>query len=191
MNIQRVGFKLFVEKPEKVRLSDFIPTFHRWIQTRAVDGLLIDVADYQHVHHGPGVMLIADEGNYAMDQAHGRLGLLYYRKRGLDGTLEERLRSVCRSALGACRQIEEAPELGGHVRFRGDEIQLVVYDRLLAANDDSAGSTLGPAFASLRATLYEGADCIVSREPDPREPFSLRAIAPSRVDVATLLSRLE
>ena len=40
--------------------------FHRWIQTRAVDGLLIDVADYTHLKDGPQVLLAGHEGNYSM-----------------------------------------------------------------------------------------------------------------------------
>jgi len=191
MNLQKVGFKLFVESPEAFQLSELIPIFHRWIQTGALDGLLIDVADYQHVHNGPGVMLIAHEGNYAMDETGGRRGMLYYRKRGLEGSLDQRLRSVCTSVLRACRQLEEAPELGGRVRFRGDEMKLVTYDRLLAANDRETVAVLRPAFSSLLATLYGGAECTQSQEADPGEPFSLCATAPTSVDVATLLSRLE
>ena len=50
-----------------VELEEFIPVFHDWIQTQQLAELLIDVADYRHVPHGPGVVLVAHDAHYAMD----------------------------------------------------------------------------------------------------------------------------
>ncbi len=45
--------------PDPIRLDDFIPLFHRWIQEQAIDGhLLIDVHDYSHIQQGPGILLV-------------------------------------------------------------------------------------------------------------------------------------
>ena len=56
--LQRIGVKLFMVDGVSVRPREFVPVFHRWIQTQAVrDQLLIDVADYEHVPEGPGVLL--------------------------------------------------------------------------------------------------------------------------------------
>ena len=41
--------------------------FHAWIQKGAVEGLLLDVADYQHIQDGPGMILIGDQVDYAFD----------------------------------------------------------------------------------------------------------------------------
>ncbi len=54
-DLQRIGLKFFFEGTGEatrkgaapLRPRDFIPVFHGWIQTHAVDGLLIDVADYE------------------------------------------------------------------------------------------------------------------------------------------------
>ena len=96
-----IKVKFFVEAPNAVDLPAFIPLFHRWIQKKTVEGLLIDVADYQHVPEGPGILLMGHEGNYAMDMANGRPGLLYSRKRewGDDKTLQQRLHTVFRLAF--------------------------------------------------------------------------------------------
>ena len=66
-DLQRIVVKFHLDDGSPVELDKVIPVFHRWIQTGAVEGLLIDVADYSHVPQGPGVMLIAHEGNYALE----------------------------------------------------------------------------------------------------------------------------
>ncbi len=63
-------------------LRDFIGIWHSWIQRRRTGELLIDVHDYSHVHHGPGVILVAHECFYFMDQGDGRPGLAYRHRRG-------------------------------------------------------------------------------------------------------------
>ena len=40
--LQRIGFKLFVAKTSSFALREIVPVYHRWIQQRAVEGLLID-----------------------------------------------------------------------------------------------------------------------------------------------------
>ena len=191
MDLHRVGFKFFVEGSTSVQLPEFIPIFHRWIQTHAVDGLLIDVADYAHVQGGPGVMLIAHEGNYAVDLGGGRMGLLYYRKQAFGGTLLERLLAVCRTTLQGCRELAQAAELGGRLRFRGDEITVLANDRLLAPNTQETAAAFQPALAALLGTLYPAAACTIAREPDPRERFTVAIKAPAPVSIDTLLERLD
>ena len=78
--MEHVNIKIFAADSPSVRFADAIPVFHRWIQSRDLPELLIDVADYSHVPAGPGVVLIGLEANYALDNAHNRPGLLYVRK---------------------------------------------------------------------------------------------------------------
>ena len=101
MNLQRIQVKYFVKNPDVVDLPAIVPIFHTWIQKASLEGLLIDVADYKHVHEGPGIVLIGHEGDYAMDMGSGRPGLLYIRKRKekINGDLREQLRSSIRLAL--------------------------------------------------------------------------------------------
>ena len=88
MTTYKFGVKIFVTNPAKLNLQDFIPVFHGWIQQQKIAGhQLIDVHDYSHVHHGPGILLVAHEGNFSLDEADGRLGLVYIRKQ--PGTLRE------------------------------------------------------------------------------------------------------
>ena len=61
MELQKLTVKVFTEKPDSVPLTDFITIFHSWIQ--ASDGAYHDVADYSHMHAGPGIVLVANEAN--------------------------------------------------------------------------------------------------------------------------------
>ena len=88
MNVQHINLKLFIANPEAVKLEEFGAVFNNWIQRRVTLELLIDVADYLHVHNGPGILLIGHEADYSLDNRAGRLGLLYNRKAQLDGSVQ-------------------------------------------------------------------------------------------------------
>ena len=77
MDLQKFGVKLFFNTNGSFDSKDFIPVFHNWIQDKVVPNhLLIDVADYSHIPDGPGVMLIAHEGNFSLDQENHQLTFL-------------------------------------------------------------------------------------------------------------------
>src|SRR4026208_1804455 len=106
MELSRLGIKLFAEDPGEVRLKDIVPVFHSWIQKQCVkDHQLIDVHDYSHIHQGPGILLVAHEGNFSTDRTDGKLGLVYFRKQP-GPTPEESLRAALHSALEAAALIE-------------------------------------------------------------------------------------
>ena len=62
-NLQHINVKLLLKDSQDVDLDPLIPVFHNWIQEQVCDELLLDVADYLHVHHGPGIVLIGHEAN--------------------------------------------------------------------------------------------------------------------------------
>jgi hypothetical protein len=164
MDLYKIGAKIFVTNPQTVNLRDFIPVFHGWIQQQKVAGhLLIDVHDYSHVHHGPGILLVAHEGNFSMDQEGGRLGLFYYRKRPLEDGFEANLKSVTETALQACKLLESEPKLDG-LKFNTTEILVIANNRLLAPNDAAARAALEPIIAR---TLGKAA--LAPQSSDPRE----------------------
>src|ERR1041384_8435896 len=106
MNIQHINIKFYLEEPEAVHLADYAALFNTWIQQQRLEELLIDVADYLHVHNGPGIMLIGHEADYSLDNRGGRLGLLYNRKAPLDGSVQEKLAQAAHAALTAARLLE-------------------------------------------------------------------------------------
>ena len=190
MDVQHLNVKFFVEDPQAVDLAVFLSLFSGWIQTQVGEELLIDVADYRHVVAGPGVMLIGHEADYSIDNGGNRLGLLYNCKAVMKGGAQERLEQVVRSALLACRRIEEDPLLEGGLRFSGGEVQLVINDRLLAPNTEKTFSVFKPELEIFLKRLYQGADYSLERPSDPRERFAVNVKVEGSFDVASLLENL-
>jgi hypothetical protein len=189
MNLHKIGIKFLAQDADALNLVELIPVFHRWIQTAAVEDLLFDVADYSHVPSGPGVMIIAHEGDYAFDESGGRRGFLYYSKHELQGDLDARLATVARKALKACKRMSAEQGLGP-VSFPGNALEIFSNDRLVAPNTDEAYEAFEPALRRLLDKLYGGA-YEIEREADPRERLTLRIRAREGADVDTLLERLE
>jgi hypothetical protein len=192
MEIHRFGIKVFAHDPGSISTISFIPILHGWIQKQALENhLLIDLHNYSHIHQGPGILLVAQEGNFSIDSAGGKLGLLYYRKQPGYGAPQDHLASIVRSALQACSLLEAEPALNGRLRFRTDELHIIANDRLLAPNDDATLAELKPIVLSVFERLLKRADFSISRiSRDPRERFAVRVQTNQAADVKTLLSRL-
>ena len=189
-DLQRLALKIYLDDESVLEPADVIPIFHRWIQTQAVDGLLIDVADYSHMATGPCVLLVAHEGHYVLDRAGGRLGLQYARRQPLDGPLSDRLAALGRLLLRAGRLLETETSLPSPVRFLGNEIGCVANDRLLAPNRAETLAAFRPALNGFLTTLSAGASWNVTRESDSRERFEIRAHTPGAAALDTLAERL-
>ena len=191
MIAHRISLKYFVSEPDNVYLPAFVPIFHRWIQQHQLEGLLIDVADYKHVPQGPGIILVGYEGDYALDMGGGRAGLLYTRKRNLDGDLHTVLHRVFRLALTACSLLEADASLGGKITFRTDEAELRFLDRLHTPNRPETVEALRRELAAALADVYGNeATHYTILSHDPRQPLTLRITASGAPERRTLLERL-
>ena len=188
MDLQKINIKVFVDEPDGIPLTAFIPIFHSWIQ--ATDGDYHDVADYSHVHAGPGILLVAHEANLSIDNSGNQLGLLYNRKQPLQGTNGEKIRGVVKLTLEYCRKLEEEPSLEGKFRFSGDEALFLINDRLLAPNTDETFQSVKSDLESLGQRLFGGAEFALEREGDPQQRFAVRIKSSANFDAATLLKNL-
>ena len=175
-DLVKLDLKVLASSESAAAPEEFIPVFHRWITERVLPELLIDVADYSHVHEGPGVLLVGHDAIYAYDESRGEPGLLYSRRRetapetaGIR-TLDERLESLLLCAFRACDQIEAEPQLDGRVAFDRHRIELRVNDRLVPRDDETA-SALGEA---LRRALAEAGVA------DDRGPVGVQRIGEAR-----------
>jgi hypothetical protein len=173
MEVHRLGIKFFAADPASIRLEDFIPVFHGWIQKQNLEGhLLIDVHDYSHMHPGPGILLVAHEGNFSIDMSDGRPGLLYYRKALTNLSPIEHLTTIFKSALQACRLLEK----DAGIRFNMDEALIIANDRLHAPNEEKTLAQLKPLLASALKQAA-GKDFNFTRpSDDPKERFAVRAV---------------
>jgi len=183
MNIQHINVKFFIENPESVNLADYSVVFNIWIQIHALEELLIDVADYLHVHNGPGLILIGHEADYSLDNRAGRLGLLYNRKGQLEGTTQEKLAQAVRAALTAAQLLERENGL----KFNGQEVQVIINDRLLTPNKAETFAAFEPELKTFFDKLYNGTEYTIMNNADPRERFTVNVKAANPFDVETLL----
>ncbi|HYB97565.1 MAG TPA: hypothetical protein VEC57_00355 [Candidatus Limnocylindrales bacterium] len=173
MEPYRLGLKLFAEGAKEIALTEFIPIFHRWIRDRTFDGPLLDVADYSHVHHGPGVLLAGFDANYCMDVGDGSLGLMWYNKRPTQESVADVLVRGARRAVEMALRLQDEPELRGRLSFTGSPVLVFANDRLHAPNTTSGWSYVSPGFESLAARLY-GGNSRIERQDDPRERLAAR-----------------
>ena len=149
MELSRFGLKLFVTDPAAMQERNFVSIFHSWIQKQAVEKhQLIDVHDYSHIHHGPGILLVGHEGNFSTEMGEGIPGLVYFRKQPA-GTFEETLRASLKAILQAAALIEAEPGLEGRVRLRRDEFLFISNDRLLAPNNAASFEVIKPVLAKV------------------------------------------
>jgi hypothetical protein len=167
----KIDLKVLAATRSPLQLERAIPVFHRWIQERSLEELMVDVADYTHVPQGPGVVLVCHDAIYSLDQGGGageaapapptapaapRLGLLYSRRRethaslGPIASLDDRLASVFRRALIACGKLER--DLPG-LTFPADRFELAINDRRVGAAD---AAELASALERLSRWLFAG-----------------------------------
>ncbi len=190
MELQHINVKLLLENSGEVDLEPLIPVFHRWIQDRVCPELLLDIADYRHVHAGPGVVLIGHEANYSVDNTDNQLGVRYNRKAVLYGSNQDRLAQAARAALSACQRLEAESGLNGLVRFNGQKIEVFVNDRLLAPNREETREAVRPDMDDFCRKLFPDSEVSVSYSDDPRSLFAVSLEASRRHRVADLLANL-
>jgi hypothetical protein len=190
MELQKINVKVFSAEPNKVPLTDFIDIFHGWIQ--ATDGIYHDVADYSHMQAGPGIVLVADDANVSIDETDNRRGLLYSQKSKLGGSNLEKLSAVLRSALENCYRLEEEPALRGKLKFSGNQVEILVNDRLLAPNTGEVFEELRPEIDFLARRLYASTNFTLLRnQEDPRHRLNVTLSTPLSFETKTLLNNLQ
>ena len=190
MEFQHVNVKLFVKKAEEVDLGALIPVFHEWIRNQSRGELLLDIADYRHVHSGPGIVLIGHEGNYSLDNSGGRLGVRYNRKALLEGSNQDRLAQATQAALAACLRLKAEPSLGRGIPFNGREMEVFINDRLLAPNCAQTRKAAFSEFETFFSHLFGSCEFDLTYPTDPRILFGVRATTFQSLATETLLENL-
>jgi hypothetical protein len=190
MDSHKIAIKLFAVGAAPDR-APFMPIFQRWIQAAALpDHMLIDVADYAHVHAGPGTVLVSAQANLCTDRGDGQFGLLYARKLPLQGTFRDRLRQTLAATLQAALLLEAEPALAGQLRFDGGHWLLRINDRLLAPNTAQTWADVKPDLEAVAKVLYADKPAALAYEPSPLTLFQVRVKAAAAPPLQTLRQRL-
>jgi hypothetical protein len=181
---KRLSVKIHAANPEVLNLEAVSPVFQRWIQEKAVEGVLIDVADYRHVPEGPGVLLIGHEGDYAVNEFDGRPGVQYMVKIHEEQSLTDLLRIAFRRVLAAAQGLERERTLGG-LRFNYGDVQINFVDRLNVPNTEASFEALSGEVAALLP-----AGTITWAQQDPREFLGLNVVLDGAITPGELVARL-
>jgi len=195
LDAHQITVKLYADESCRIHPDAAVAIFHRWIQEeRLKDEIPIDVADYRHVGHGPGVVLVCHAANYALDgmnDPNGRPGLSYSRKRVSAGDPATHLEGAFYAALTACRFLEEEPTLKGVLKFRVDEVSFRIRNRLLAPSTSAYAKTLEETLHPFLDRLYRGCERItLEADADSKNLLSATARVQKPPDAEVLLSRL-
>lgn len=185
MQANKIHIKIYANNPPEP--DKLVPVFHGWIREKKLDELAIDVADYEHVHEGPGVVLVGHAFDYYWDLGDGRPGLIYSRKRETPPE-ETRLADAVRRALVGARLLEQDPALQG-LSFRTNELLVRLPDRLRAPSNAAGFEALKLELEPLVAKLY-GVPATIERVGNDRELLAARVTVLSAGSVAELLARL-
>ncbi len=187
---KRLGVKFSLKQSPPLQPADIVPIFQRWIQEHRVEGMLIDVIDYKHVPDGPGIVLIADEADYAYDFGYGEVGLHYVRKRDLPADFAAALKLVFHCAmLGAQALQAEAPD---DLVFDYSAVKINFLDRMNYPNEPEVFDEIREGLTAILSDIY-GAPAGLSRvHDDRRRLFSVRAeVAAETIDLEDIGARLQ
>ena len=191
LEIQHINVKLLLENPEQLDLNAVVNVFHSWIQDQVSEELLLDVADYRHVHQGPGIVLIGHEADYSFDNTDGQLGLRYNRKASLEGSNQDRLTHATRAALTAGARLQADTRLDGKCNFNGQNVQIFVNDRVLAPNVPETRQAIEPELRKFLDSLFGEVGYALTFEPSARRLFGATIKANQQLTLSELLANLE
>lgn len=190
MDLQRISVKLYTASGAIPQCTAFTAVFHDWIQRDVLPGMTcIDVADYSHVSHGPGMLLVAHEGHYAMEQGDTP-GLRYANKRGAEGSVADRFRSVLGRLVHAASLIEQASVLNPAVKFDPSRVRFVVEDRLLAPNTAEAYQAVADDVHSVSQAAF-GDGVTVQHMAADKGGLTIDVAAATTPSIAELVARCE
>ncbi len=189
INLQRVNVKLYLEDEAGIAPDEAFRVFNRWI-SETTEEVLIDVADYTHIPQGPQTLLIGHEADYSLDNTDGRLGLKYGRKRPIEGETQQRFRDAIAKALSACQRLEQADETHGRAQFRGGDMQISIFDRLLAPNTEETLNGLRDDLLAVLSQVYPDAEIVLNRNEDDRQCLTVQIQAAGNFRVTDMLASL-
>ncbi len=188
MELEHINLKFFTDAPAFDQEA-LIKVFHDWIREKSLDGFLIDVADYRHVPNGPGVMLIALEAQYNMDEADGQLGLRYNRKTPLEGDNRSRLKDAFKKTIGVCQLLEKAFPAEDGLKFNRSGFQLMINDRGVAPNTAEAFEELKGEVDGFLSEVADGHAFTLNPTDDPRRLLTVNATSSSELDFDAVVSK--
>ena len=73
-NLHKINIKWNLLDPEMLEDDELFRIFNEWI-SESTEEVLIDVADYKHLDHGPTTILIGHDANYFLESVNETKGV--------------------------------------------------------------------------------------------------------------------
>jgi hypothetical protein len=189
-DLQRVCLKILTDAPASLNLDPFLAIFSRWRTDAADPAQWVDLADYAHMPQGPGVMLIGHRCNFSFDLGTQGPGILYCSKKGLEGSLENRLRTVFREGFLRSQRLAAEPEFPAGVHLRAGALELTFNDRLETPNTESIDGILRPAARAVLDQVLGVGNYRLLPEMDPARRYGFTVQSEAAPDLKVLSGRL-
>ncbi|MDP6037690.1 MAG: hypothetical protein QGG64_04005 [Candidatus Latescibacteria bacterium] len=171
MPTHKISVKLYLDQGQNIAPDTWFKTFNTWISAHHGSDVLIDVADYSHVPAGPVTLLLGHQYDISIDDSDDKRGLLYNRKQPGGDHFAQQLSSAVRAACETCQRLEAEDAIDAS--FRGNEIRIILNDRLNAPNTQDTLNAIQNDLNTLLSKLYGGADVAVVRREDEKQRFTL------------------
>ena len=188
-NLQRIQIKILAEAPPDLPLEPFLEIFGRWRKEKH-PAEWVDLADYAHVARGPGIVLIGQRCNFAFDISGPAPGILYTARKGLTGTLPERLHSTLQWCLDLSQRFVGEPQFPPAVKMRTDALEIRFPDRLETPNTASTDDALRPIVQQALDALYGPGGYALIPQSDPRQCYGFSVLAKQAMPLEALLERV-
>jgi hypothetical protein len=187
--LYKLSVKVFAKQGREIPRFDFVPVLQRWIQKHSVPGVLIDVADYSHMHDGPGVILVAHEHNISIDDVGGRMGLLFAQKHPIDGGVHDTLRLCIKYGLMACEELQNEPGFKGRLAFDGGNLLVVANDRLRVPHDADSIASFEEIVRQVVAPIFDGDVRLDVKRDDARDRAAIEVKAANSPKLKDLIAQ--
>lgn len=188
MNIQKINWKVFIVNPAAAKPDVFFKVFNTWIPDSPE--IFVDVADYQHVHDGPKIALVGHDADFWLDDTGRRRGILYNRRRPMDGSNEEKLAETLRAILKAGVRLEQDPAFQGKLKFAPTELLFIINDRAIAPNKKKTFEELNSELGGFFRRVFDVNRFSIEQDPNPLQRFSVKIECLKNPDIGTILKRL-
>tara|TARA_B100001250_G_scaffold276589_2_gene239046 strand:- start:844 stop:1419 length:576 start_codon:yes stop_codon:yes gene_type:complete len=188
-NLHKINIKWHLQDPEMLNDEELYRIFNEWISDSSEE-VLIDVADYKHLNHGPTTILIGHEANYFLESEDQTKGLVYARKQTQEGDLSTRLAATLRASLKGCIKLENHPELQGRLKFDGSTVRFTANDRLHAPNTKNNVQLFEQYLSPILDTIFSPNSYAFDNEKKTSERLTVNVQTSSTADLSDLLKKL-
>ena len=189
--IQKVSVKILSNAPPTLDLDPLLSVFARWRTESAHPAQWVDLADYAHMARGAGIVLIGHLCNFAFDMGSPSPGILYARKKGLDGAVEDRLLTVFHDCFEMAQRLRAEPEFPAGVGLETGRLELAFNDRLETHNTERTDELLRSSVKAALDRLFGSGGYELHRQSDPAKLYGFSVRAPGAADLPDLIGRLK